>query len=49
MPRHTKTQTKRMLKAIERKAWVLVGEQVITIKDYDVISRVTARCLKKLN
>jgi len=48
MPKRTKSQNKRMLKSIERKAWTLVGEGVFSVLDYDKVSKITARLLKKL-
>jgi ATP-dependent exoDNAse (exonuclease V) alpha subunit len=44
----TKTQKKRSLKDIRRKAFKLLGEQAISIKDYEAIERICEKNLKKL-
>ena len=48
MVKRTKAQKKRMVLSIERKAWELVGDRVMSIKDYDSIVKVTVRVLNKI-
>lgn len=48
MVKRTKTQMKRMVKAIEQKSWDLVGEHKMSVKDYSAIVKITARTLNKI-
>lgn len=48
MTKMTKTQKKRSLKDIRRKAFKLLGEQCVSIKDYEAIERIVDRNMKKL-
>lgn len=45
----TKTQIKRSLKDIRRKAFKLLGFQQISIADYQAIERICEKNLKKLS
>ena len=46
--KRTKTQLKRMAASIESKAWELVGEHKMSVKDYEAIIKVTNRTLTKI-
>lgn len=48
MAKMTRTQQRRMVTSIESKAWKLVGQDVLTVKDYEQIIKPLKRAFNKL-
>lgn len=44
----TKTQKKRMLNSVRKKSFVLFGEGIMSMQDYDKIITITKKGLNKL-